>query len=153
MHKTLRIEGYRAGVGMMMLNKKGEVFVAKRVDCPNAWQMPQGGIDVGEIPDEAVLRELKEEIGTDNVKVLKKAENCVKYDFPDYVAQKCWNGKYKGQVQKWFLLEFLGEDDEIDLCTHEQEFTEWKWVDKSHLLEAIVDFKRELYVKVLKELE
>ena len=143
---------YRANVGVMVLNKSNDVFVAQRLEhYANAWQMPQGGIDPGEGPAEAALRELEEETGINSSKVVLIAEtqNWIHYELPPDLIPKLWNGKYRGQKQKWFLMRFLGEDTDIDIETEEPEFSAWKWIAPSALPDAIVPFKRDVYVAVL----
>ena len=143
---------YRANVGVMVLNKSGDVFVAQRLKhYTNAWQMPQGGIDPGEAPAEAALRELEEETGINSSKVviLSETQNWISYELPANLIPKIWNGQYRGQKQKWFLMRFLGEDTDIDIETEEPEFSAWKWIAPSALPDAIVPFKRDVYVAVL----
>ena len=133
-----------------MLNREGRIFVGKRIDqTVEAWQMPQGGIDEGEDARTAALRELKEEIGTDNVAILREHPEWLTYDLPPELVGVAWNGKFRGQTLRWFALRFLGRDGEIDLETPHQEFSEWKWVDADALLRLIVPFKREIYGKVI----
>jgi putative (di)nucleoside polyphosphate hydrolase len=141
---------YRPCAGIMVLNKAGEVFVAKRVDSTlDAWQMPQGGIDKGEEPEDAAMRELMEEIGTNNVEIIAEREGWLKYDLPNELVGKMWKGKYGGQEQKWFLVRFLGDDSEINIETEHPEFCEWKWEDPQKLPDVIVPFKKQLYTDVL----
>ena len=141
---------YRPAVGMMMLNAVGLVFVGKRIDqTVEAWQMPQGGIDKGEEPRQAALRELKEEVGTDNVEFLREYPDWLTYELPTRLVGVAWQGRYRGQKQKWFALRFLGKDSEIDLKTDDQEFSEWRWVAADDLLSLIVPFKRETYAAVV----
>ena len=143
---------YRANVGVMVLSKSGDVFVAQRLEhYANAWQMPQGGIDPGEGPAEAALRELEEETGINSSKVviLAETQNWIPYELPPDLIPKLWNGKYRGQKQKWFLMRVLGEDTDIDIETEEPEFSSWKWIAPSALPDAIVPFKRDVYVAVL----
>ena len=143
---------YRANVGVMVLSKSGDVFVAQRLEhYANAWQMPQGGIDPGEGPAEAALRELEEETGINSSKVviLAETQNWIPYELPPDLIPKLWNGKYRGQKQKWFLMRFLGEDTDIDIETEEPEFSSRKWIAPSALPDAIVPFKRDVYVAVL----
>ena len=138
---------YRANVGVMVLNKSGDVFVAQRLEhYANAWQMPQGGIDPGEAPAEAALRELEEETGINSSKVviLSETQNWISYELPANLIPKLWNGQYRGQKQKWFLMRFLGEDTDIDIETEEPEFSAWKWIAPSALPDAIVPFKRDV---------
>jgi putative (di)nucleoside polyphosphate hydrolase len=143
--------GYRPGIGIMLVNGTGQVFVARRIDTRGAWQMPQGGIDQGETPFEACRREMAEEIGT--AKAEKLAESAVwhAYDLPAEIRRNLWGGRYKGQAQKWFLLRFTGTDADFDLKTHMPEFDEWKWVDAAELPRLAVDFKRPLYRALLDE--
>ena len=143
---------YRANVGVMVLSKSGDVFVAQRLEhYANAWQMPQGGIDPGEGPAEAALRELEEETGINSSKVviLAETQNWIPYELPPDLIPKLWNGKYRGQKQKWFLMRFLGEDTDINIETEEPAFSSWKWIAPSALPDAIVPFKRDVYVAVL----
>jgi putative (di)nucleoside polyphosphate hydrolase len=146
--------GYRAGVGIMLLNRVGKIFLGRRIDMPMlpAWQMPQGGIDPGETPRQAALRELKEEIGTDRVEILGESRIWLKYDLPVELAAGIWGGRYRGQRQKWFAMRFMGNDTDIDLATDHPEFDAWKWILPEQLPEMIVPFKRQLYVDILAEL-
>lgn len=140
---------YRPCAGMMLLNAEGKIFVGKRIDqTVEAWQMPQGGIDKKETPRDAALRELFEEIGTKNVEILREHDDWLSYDLPDELIGLKWNGRYRGQTQKWFAMRFLGSDSEINLKTSHQEFSEWRWVGPGELLEMIVVFKRPIYQKV-----
>jgi putative (di)nucleoside polyphosphate hydrolase len=146
--------GYRAGVGIMLLNRAGRVFVARRIDMLMlpAWQMPQGGIDPGETPRQAALRELKEEIGTDKADILGESRMWLKYDLPVELADGIWGGRYRGQRQKWFAMRFMGNDADIDLATDHPEFDAWKWISPEQLPGIIVPFKRQLYIDILAEL-
>jgi len=136
----------------MILNREKKVFVARRIDMTSeAWQMPQGGIDEGEMPKEAAMRELEEEIGTNNVEIIAESERWLYYDLPDDLVGKLWGGKYRGQKQKWFLVRFLGEDMEINLQTEHPEFSEWQWVSPKKVSELIVPFKQKLYESLLHE--
>jgi putative (di)nucleoside polyphosphate hydrolase len=147
-----RAEGYRPGVGIMLLDRQGRVFVGRRIDTPGEnWQMPQGGIDKGETPRQAALRELKEEAGTDKAEILAESRGWFSYDVPSPIAGTLWRGRYRGQRQKWFVLRFTGTDSDIDLRTHHPEFGAWKWVPAADLPNLIVPFKRALYRDVLKE--
>lgn len=143
---------YRPSVGIMILNSKFEVFVGRRVDSKSeAWQMPQGGIDEGETPEIAVMREMKEETGTNNAKIIAKTKLWYKYDLPIYLISRLWNGRYRGQRQKWFLLKFMGQDSEINIHFENAEFTDWKWVKIEELTQIIVPFKKNLYIAVIEE--
>lgn len=143
---------YRLGVGLMLVNPQGLIFVGEREDTPGAWQMPQGGIDEGEDPRVAALRELTEEIGTGAADILAETADWLRYDFPDFLAGKAFKGKYAGQMQKWYLLGFTGQDSDIRLDAHEREFSRWRWATTADVLDAIVPFKRGLYAQVLAEL-
>ena len=141
---------YRPCVGLMLFNRHGQVFVGKRIDqTVEGWQMPQGGIDAGEEPRQAVLRELKEETGTDKAKIIGEMDHWLTYDLPAHLLGIAFHGKYRGQRQKWFALRFQGEDGDIDLYAHEPEFAEWKWVDLEALPGLIVPFKRDTYAAVI----
>lgn len=143
---------YRKGVGLMMLNRRGKVFVARRIDMPSeAWQMPQGGIDAGETPRAAAMRELEEEIGTDKATIVAESKGWLSYDLPADLVPRLWGGKYRGQTQKWFLLRFTGTDSDIDIETEDPEFLAWKWAAPRELPKLIVPFKRKLYEHLLKE--
>tara|TARA_B100000029_G_scaffold452476_1_gene477706 strand:- start:715 stop:1188 length:474 start_codon:yes stop_codon:yes gene_type:complete len=136
----------RLGVGVVVLNKENKVFVGKRKDNPvNKWQMPQGGVDNGEDLVGAMKRELDEETGIKNIKILKEIDGWSKYELPDYLLGKIWKGKYRGQKQKWFVVKFLGSDNEINLQTKNPEFIEWQWIDIDSLPSVIVDFKKKVY--------
>ena len=144
---------YRSAVGMMILNTENKIFVGQRLDNKEpAWQMPQGGIGPHEDTDQAMLRELEEEIGTRNVEIIVKSKTWYRYDLPLEIAGRLWNGKFKGQKQIWYVLRFRGEDKDINIKTYQPEFRSWKWVDKKELLDLIVPFKKELYARILKEL-
>ena len=139
---------YRRCVGLVVINKDGLVFVGKRIDSNlNAWQMPQGGIENGESPRNAGLRELKEEIGTNNVKLIGEIDNWLNYDIPEKLSSKLWNGKYRGQTQKWLAFRFLGNDDEINIDTKDPEFKEWKWEEHKKLADLAVPFKKDIYTR------
>ena len=136
----------RLGVGVVVLNKENKVFVGKRKDNPvNKWQMPQGGVDNGEDLVGAMKRELSEETGIKNIKILKEIDGWSEYELPDYLLGKIWKGKYRGQKQKWFVVRFLGNDNEINLETKNPEFVEWQWIDIDSLAGVIVDFKKKVY--------
>lgn len=144
---------YRPCVGLMLLNAKGEVFVGQRTDRNyEAWQMPQGGVDPGETPVAAALRELGEETGItpDLVDVEAETEEWLPYDLPHDLVKKLWKGRYRGQEQKWFLLRFRGTDDQVNIETEHQEFSTWRWMPVNELVDNIVPFKRDVYEGVLK---
>ena len=145
----------RNGVGIIVLNKDNKVFVAKRIDNPkNFWQMPQGGINEGEESLTAAFRELKEETSIKKVELIKEIEGTITYELPKHLLGVIWKGRYKGQKQKWFLMRYLGNDEEINIRTKKPEFLEWKWVDIESITEIVVDFKlhvyRELKEKIIK---
>jgi putative (di)nucleoside polyphosphate hydrolase len=144
---------YREGVGIMLLGPAGKVLVARRIDAGGeAWQMPQGGIDAGEDPRAAALRELAEEIGTAKAEILAESRGWLEYDLPPPLRDKVWGGRYRGQRQKWLLCRFTGSDADIALDRHHHpEFSEWRWVEPEALPRLIVDFKRDLYERVLAE--
>ena len=147
---------YRSNVGIMLINDDGHVFVGQRLDNnQNAWQMPQGGIDGDEDPQSAAYRELLEETGIEqeNVKFLAKSSKWLLYDLPEDLIPKLWDGKYRGQKQKWFLFKFLGTNRDINISTEHPEFSNWKWMPKENLLEEIVPFKKSVYESVLREFE
>lgn len=146
---------YRPAVGIMLLNREGRIFVGRRIDMPAglaAWQMPQGGIDPGETPRAAALRELKEETGTDKALILGESRGWLHYDLPEELAGGIWGGRYRGQRQKWFAMRFTGEDGDIDpAATEHPEFDAWEWVLPERLPDLIVPFKRPLYRDILAE--
>lgn len=141
---------YRRGVGIALLNARGMVFVGQRCDSTEpAWQMPQGGIDKGEEPRVAAMREMGEEIGTDKAKIIAETPDWLRYDLPPDLAATMWKGKYRGQQQKWFLMRFLATDADIDIATAHPEFSAWKWLPFRELPNVIVGFKRDIYVQVV----
>ena len=143
----------RTGVGIIVLNNNNQVFVGKRKDNPvDKWQMPQGGVDKGEDFITAMRRELIEETSIKSIKILKEIKNMYQYELPNNLIGIIWKGKFRGQRQKWFITKFLGKDDEINLDTKHPEFIDWKWIDPNDLPEVIVDFKKELYLDLLKEI-
>lgn len=141
---------YRPCVGIMLINRDNLVLVAQRIDqVTEAWQMPQGGVDDGETPRQAALRELNEEIGTDKVKIISETKEWLSYDLPQKLADKVWGGHFRGQTQKWFAMRFLGNDEDINLATETPEFLQWKWTLMENLLNVVVSFKRENYAQVI----
>ena len=145
---------YRRCAGVFLLNAEGQVWVGERNDMPGAWQMLQGGIDKGEEPRAAALRELVEETGTANVAFLAEAPDWLKYDLPEDLKRRSWRGKWRGQMQKWFAFRFLGSDDEINVLGVEKpEFERWQWVAPSELPQLIVAFKRPVYQAVVNAFE
>ena len=143
---------YRRNVGVMLVNAEGHAFVGQRLDSEvPAWQMPQGGIDKGETPQEAALRELEEETGVsrDLVTVEAETEGWVAYDLPHDIVPRIWKGRYKGQEQKWYLLRFHGTDDQVKIDQKHPEFSEWRWLPADELVANIVPFKRAVYEEVL----
>ena len=156
MHHKFKNLPYRSNVGIMLINDDGHVFVGQRLDNnQNAWQMPQGGIDGDEDPQSAAYRELLEETGIEqeNVKFLATSSKWLLYDLPEDLIPKLWDGKYRGQKQKWFLFKFLGTNKDINISTEHPEFSSWKWIPKENLLEEIVPFKKSVYESVLREFE
>tara|TARA_B100001057_G_C22842163_1_gene947495 strand:- start:467 stop:937 length:471 start_codon:yes stop_codon:yes gene_type:complete len=143
----------RTGVGIIVLNNDNEVFVGKRKDNPiDKWQMPQGGVDEGESFINAMKRELFEETSIKNIKILKEIDRTYEYELPDNLVGIIWKGKFRGQKQKWFITKFLGKDSEINLNTKHPEFIDWRWIDPKRLPEVIVNFKKDLYINLLKEI-
>ena len=145
---------YRPCVGMMLLNRDKKVFVGRRYDTKTeAWQMPQGGIDAGEDIENAMFRELKEEIGVtkDKVKVLGQSKKMHRYNIPSEINANLWKGRYIGQEQRWFLLKFIGNDRDINIHTKIPEFKLWRWVNIESLVDMIIDFKKELYHNIIEE--
>ena len=143
---------YRPNVGVMLLSPVGRVFVAKRIDYPGeAWQMPQGGIDEGETPREAALRELEEEIGTTKVELIGETRGWFRYDLPPELQGRLWGGRWRGQRQKWFAMRFTGADSDINIATAHPEFSAWRWVEPGEVPRLIIPFKRAIYESVLEE--
>ena len=143
----------RSGVGVVVLNKKNKVFVAKRIDNPkNYWQMPQGGVNKNEDYKDAALRELKEETSITSVKIINKIEKKLTYILPDYLIGIIWKGKYRGQKQKWFVMRFIGNENEININTKNPEFLDWKWINIDDLPKVAVHFKLDVYKNIKKEL-
>ena len=149
MNKNLRTLPLRSGVGIVLLNKKNEVFVARRLDnAKKFWQMPQGGVDKNEDYLDAAYRELEEETSINNVKLIKKLDGFITYELPKNLIGIIWKGKYKGQKQKWFVMKFLGQDSDINLKTKHPEFFEWKWVALDKITDLVVEFKLSVYKEI-----
>lgn len=142
---------YRNGVGVVLLNRDGKVWAGERVGARGRWQLPQGGMLDGEDPLGAALRELREETGVASVELLAESRGWLSYDLPPDIAERMWDGRYRGQRQRWFLFRFLGDDREIDLDTHVREFSAWRWVDFDTLPELAIAFKRTLYEDLVRE--
>ena len=144
----------RPGVGIIVLNNENKVFVGKRKDNPiDKWQMPQGGVDKGEDFISAMRRELLEETSIRSIKILKEIEGFFEYELPENLIGVIWNGKFRGQKQKWFITKFIGEEKEINLKTKKPEFIEWKWIIPEKLPDVIVEFKKNMYLKLLKDIK
>ena len=145
---------YRPCVGLMILDAAGRIFAGQRIDgYPDAWQMPQGGIDAGETPRQAALRELTEETGIapDRVEIIRESLEWLPYDLPRHLVPKLWGGRFRGQKQRWFAIRFLGADAEVNIATAEPEFRVWAWMGHEELIRRIVPFKRDTYARVFKE--
>ncbi len=154
MEKKFKDLPLRNGVGIVVLNHKNEVFVAKRIDNPkNFWQMPQGGVDEGEDFLTAAYRELEEETSIKNVKLIKEIDGNTTYELPKHLLGIIWKGKYKGQKQKWFLMRFLGDDSDIDIKTNKPEFLDWKWINLEMITEVVVDFKLHVYKELQEKIK
>jgi putative (di)nucleoside polyphosphate hydrolase len=146
-----RPERYRRNVGLMLIAPDRRIFVGRRASMPDAWQMPQGGVDDDETPVEAACRELWEEVGTTKALLLRESKAWLTYDVPEKVRPAHWKGRWRGQAQKWFALAFTGRDSDIDIAAHDQEFDAWQWLGAREMLEQIVPFKRPTYEAVLAE--
>ncbi|NUX01208.1 RNA pyrophosphohydrolase [Wolbachia endosymbiont of Madathamugadia hiepei] len=143
---------YRPCVSIMLFNKQGHVFVGKRFDSDFYWQMPQGGVDNGEELEQAALRELLEEVGTDKAEIVAKNKDWIYYNLPEEFIPTCWNGRYSGQKQRWFLMKFHGEDKDINInYTDHPEFKEWRWQSIDGLVANTISFKKEVYETVIEE--
>ena len=152
MNKKFKHLPLRNGVGLVVLNNENKIFVAKRIDNPkNFWQMPQGGIDKNEDLFTAALRELKEETSIVSVKLIKEIDDKFTYILPDHLIGIIWKGKFKGQIQKWFIMRFVGNESEINIKTKHPEFLDWKWIDLKDLTKIAVNFKLEVYKQVKSE--
>ena len=144
----------RAGVGVIVLNNENKVFVGKRKDNPvDMWQMPQGGVDIGESYLTAMRRELYEETSIKSIEILREIDCFFEYELPKNLVGIIWKGKFRGQKQKWFITRFIGNENEINLQTENQEFIEWKWIIPDELPRTIVDFKKKMYVELLEILK
>ena len=144
----------RSGVGIVVLNKENKVFVARRIDNPkNYWQMPQGGVDDDEDYLVAAYRELREETGIKNVELIKELDGFTTYKLPTNLLGIIWKGKYKGQKQKWFVMRFLGNDDEINIKTKRPEFLDWKWIELDKITDLVVKFKFDVYKEIKKKVK
>jgi putative (di)nucleoside polyphosphate hydrolase len=145
------VVNYRRCVGMVLFNARGEVFVGQRLDrMVEAWQMPQGGIDKGESAQAAAFRELKEEIGTDKAEIISETADWLAYDLPEELRGKLWKGRYRGQIQKWYLMRYTGDDGDINLQTKDPEFRSWRWCHYNEIAEMAVPFKRGVYSEVVR---
>ncbi|NRB10601.1 MAG: RNA pyrophosphohydrolase [Rickettsiaceae bacterium] len=156
MSKNIKVDKanlpFRPGVGMMIINNDKKIFLGKRIDSKSSgWQMPQGGIDLGETPSSAALREMEEEIGSNKGHIIAESNNWYSYRLPLVLIPRLWNGKYCGQKQKWFLIRFTGTDKDINLNTAHPEFNDWCWVEFDKLLDKIISFKYKLYKQVTNE--
>ena len=144
----------RNGVGIILLNKENKIFVAKRIDNPkNFWQMPQGGVDEGENLLRAAFRELEEETSIKKAELIKELDGTTIYELPDHLLGIIWKGKYRGQKQKWFLMRFTGEENEINIKTKNPEFLDWKWINIDEMTKVVVNFKLDVYKKLQEKIK
>ena len=144
----------RSGVGIVVLNEDNKIFVAKRIDNQkNFWQMPQGGVDEGESYLTAAYRELEEETSIIEVELVKELDGLIAYELPKSLLGVIWKGRYRGQEQKWFVMRFLGKDNDINIKTKNPEFCEWKWIELDNLTDNVVDFKLHVYESVKKDIK
>ena len=144
----------RTGVGIILLNNESNIFVGKRIDNPkDSWQMPQGGVDDNESFFQAAKRELEEETSIKSVKLIKELDSWLEYELPKNLLGKIWKGKFRGQKQKWFVMKFIGNENEINIKTKNPEFLDWKWIAPSKLTDVAVDFKFNIYNKIKQELK
>ena len=144
----------RTGVGIILINNQNKIFVAKRIDNPiDKWQMPQGGVEPSEELVEAMKRELVEETSIESIKILKEINYWLEYELPQNLLGKIWKGRFRGQKQKWFIVKFTGSEKEINLCTKYPEFMEWKWIKVDELTNVVVDFKKDVYKKLIIEIK
>jgi putative (di)nucleoside polyphosphate hydrolase len=144
----------RTGVGIILINNQNKIFVAKRIDNPiDKWQMPQGGVEPREELVEAMKRELVEETSIESIKILKEINCWLEYELPQNLLGKIWKGRFRGQKQKWFIVKFTGSEKEINLCTKYPEFMEWKWIKVDELTNVVVDFKKDVYKKLIIEIK
>ena len=142
---------YRNGIGVFLINQDKKLWVGRRLDSNKYWQMPQGGIDGSETEIDAMLRELKEEIGTNKIKIIAKTKKLLKYKIPRHILENLWDGEYVGQSQRWFACSFQGEDSDINLNLFKPEFSSWKWIDPRSVIDIVIPFKKKMYSEILEE--